>query len=358
MIRTRAVFAGGRAGPPVRRGEPGHPTVWHTSCHDQPSSLSEPRTCAPGGSPHLILLAACSDDNSNGPGITPEAPASLSSTSLDGAIALVWSDNPFQADPDIFGNYRVYSTSYDIDADAVRLRLVARGHHGGARVPGRRARQRRAALLLGDGRERGRIRERPVAAARRHAAPRLAQRRALRGRPATPNGSRVPLLGRSERRRRRAVRRAGTGAKRQRSRTSTSSWTATSNGDLFLTPVRAGNRRRVLRRERSGRGPHQHRLRARTWSIAPRRSRPLPGFGYVFETDGGDGFVRYGAVRVLHVGTTFLILDWAFQTDPGNPELIVRGVPAVVADDVIPSAARDLLRELEACGAGPSLRSG
>jgi hypothetical protein len=52
----------------------------------------------------------------------------------------------------------------------------------------------------------------------------------------------------------------------------------------------------------------------------------VPGFGYVFETDGGDGFVRYGAVRVQHVGTTFLILDWAFQTDPGNPELIVRGV--------------------------------
>jgi hypothetical protein len=52
----------------------------------------------------------------------------------------------------------------------------------------------------------------------------------------------------------------------------------------------------------------------------------LPGFGYVFETDGGDGFVRYGAVRVSHVGTTFLIMDWAFQTDPGNPELLVRGV--------------------------------
>jgi hypothetical protein len=31
-------------------------------------------------------------------------------------------------------------------------------------------------------------------------------------------------------------------------------------------------------------------------------------------------------VRVSHVGTTFLIMDWAFQTDPGNPELLVRGV--------------------------------
>jgi hypothetical protein len=44
----------------------------------------------------------------------------------------------------------------------------------------------------------------------------------------------------------------------------------------------------------------------------------------VFEMDGGDGFPRYGAVRVQHVGSTFLILDWAYQPDPGNPELIVR----------------------------------
>jgi hypothetical protein len=51
-----------------------------------------------------------------------------------------------------------------------------------------------------------------------------------------------------------------------------------------------------------------------------------PGFGYVFEMDGGDGFLRYGAVRVTHVGQNFLILDWAFQTDRGNPELLVQNV--------------------------------
>ena len=47
-----------------------------------------------------------------------------------------------------------------------------------------------------------------------------------------------------------------------------------------------------------------------------------PGWGYVFETDGGDGYARYGAVRVTHVGKDYLILDWAFQTDRGNPELV------------------------------------
>ncbi|MGH7659187.1 MAG: hypothetical protein ACREL6_13210, partial [Gemmatimonadales bacterium] len=51
----------------------------------------------------------------------------------------------------------------------------------------------------------------------------------------------------------------------------------------------------------------------------------VAGFGYVFEMDGGDAFLRYGAVRVTHVGEDFLILDWAYQTDPGNPELVVTG---------------------------------
>jgi hypothetical protein len=57
----------------------------------------------------------------------------------------------------------------------------------------------------------------------------------------------------------------------------------------------------------------------------------LPGFGYVFEMDGGDGFARYGAVRVTHVGADFLIFDWSYQTDPGNPELSIHG-GAQVAD--------------------------
>ena len=50
-----------------------------------------------------------------------------------------------------------------------------------------------------------------------------------------------------------------------------------------------------------------------------------PGFGYVFEIDGGDGFFRYGAIRVTHVGQQFIIFDWSYQTDPGNPELSIRG---------------------------------
>jgi hypothetical protein len=43
----------------------------------------------------------------------------------------------------------------------------------------------------------------------------------------------------------------------------------------------------------------------------------------VFEMDGGDGFARFGALRVTHAGKNFIIVDWSFQTDPGNIELLV-----------------------------------
>ncbi|MGH7586908.1 MAG: hypothetical protein ACREMH_11725 [Gemmatimonadales bacterium] len=51
---------------------------------------------------------------------------------------------------------------------------------------------------------------------------------------------------------------------------------------------------------------------------------PEVGHGYVFEIDVGDGFPRYGALRVTHKTSEFVIFDWSYQTDPGNPELIVR----------------------------------
>jgi hypothetical protein len=51
----------------------------------------------------------------------------------------------------------------------------------------------------------------------------------------------------------------------------------------------------------------------------------VPGYGYVFKMDGGDGFARFGALRPTHVGTDFMIFDWSYQTDPGNPELHIRG---------------------------------
>jgi hypothetical protein len=49
----------------------------------------------------------------------------------------------------------------------------------------------------------------------------------------------------------------------------------------------------------------------------------VPGYAYVFEIVEGST-VRYGALRMTHVGRDYLIFDWSFQTDPGNPELTIR----------------------------------
>ena len=93
-------------------------------------------------------------------------------------------------------------------------------------------------------------------------------------------------------------------------------------GDLFLTPVRAGTGVEFYDENNPTEDLSSIDFAAdqvyRTSGILAK-----PGFGYVFETDGGDGFKRYGALRVTHVGRDFLIVDWAFQTDPGNPELMV-----------------------------------
>jgi hypothetical protein len=102
------------------------------------------------------------------------------------------------------------------------------------------------------------------------------------------------------------------------------------SGTLFLTPVRAGTGVEFY-----GDGltadltsidvapclPASDPAQCAAFTATPIEA--APGFGYVFEMTAGDEFFRYGAVRVTHVGPRFLILDWAFQTDPGNPELLI-----------------------------------
>src|SRR6266850_8480319 len=52
-----------------------------------------------------------------------------------------------------------------------------------------------------------------------------------------------------------------------------------------------------------------------------------PEFGYVFEIVDG-AVLHYGALRMTHVGRQYVIFDWSVQTDPGNPELVVRKSPS------------------------------
>lgn len=46
----------------------------------------------------------------------------------------------------------------------------------------------------------------------------------------------------------------------------------------------------------------------------------VPGYGYVFRTL-LDGQYHYAGLRVTNVSSDYIIVDWSYQRDPGNPEL-------------------------------------
>jgi hypothetical protein len=275
----------------------------------------------------LVLSAACSSDGTD-PGIPPDVPASLASTTLDGAVALSWTDNSYTSDPANFESYRIYSTSYDIDTDScgaswgLEGTTVAPEFVAGALVNGT-SRCFAVTATSSDGAESARsgtVWDTP--------------------RPDTRN---VLLYARQ-------TQDAGSGFRfwddlntdlrvqdnelgLVRSGSSASidfSVERDIDGFLFLTPVGAGTGVEFYDAIPVGDLTSIDVAPCTPDSsvdgCAPYTATPIeasPGFGYVFEIDGGDGFVRFGAVRVTHVGQTFLILDWAFQTDPGNPQLLV-----------------------------------
>jgi hypothetical protein len=269
----------------------------------------------------LAFAAACSSDDRTGPGVPPEVPATLSSTTLDGAVALTWTDNSYTSDPGNFQNYRIYSTSYDLDQDlcgtswqlegtTVSPEFVVGALTNG--VP--RCFTVTAVSVDGFESDRSPLRADTPRPDTRNVVLYAFQLQAagsgfrfwddLNG-DGRVQGAELGLV------------RSGAGGDidfvvdRDVS------------GDLFLTPVRAGTGVEYYDANNPVEDLTSIDFAAdRTYRTSGILA--LPGYGYVFEMDGGDGFKRYGAVRVSHVGKDFLILDWAYQTDPGNPELIVR----------------------------------
>ncbi len=249
-----------------------------------------------------------------------EQPATLVSTTLNGAIALAWSDNAYTSDPAGFRIYRVYSTSYDLDQDlcgqawSLEGSTVAPEFVAGALTNGVSRCFGVSAVSI-EGFE-------SLWSPIRSDTPRPdARNLVLYARQAQDPGSGFRFWRDLD----------GDGFADASELGLVQPGSAVSNdfsverdvnGALFLTPVRAGTGVAVY-----GSSPVAD-LTSIDYApnIAYGRGgiEALPGWGYVFETDGGDGFARYAAVRVTHVGQSFLILDWAFQTDHGNPELIVR----------------------------------
>jgi len=269
----------------------------------------------------LAVMAACSSDDRTGPGVPPDVPATLSSTSLDGAVALTWTDNSYTSDPGNFQNYRVYSTSYNLDQNQcgsswqLEGTTVAPEFVVGALTNGIPHCFSVTATSV-DGFE--------------------SDRSPLRADTPRPDSRNIILYATQfqapgsafrfwdDLNRDGGVQADELGLVRSSTDPAIDFFVDRDGvGDLYLTPVRVGTGVEYY----DDNDPVED-LTSIDFA-ADRTYRTsgilaIPGYGYVFEMDGGDGFKRYGAVRLSHVGQDFLILDWAYQTDPNNPELLVR----------------------------------
>lgn len=247
-----------------------------------------------------------------------EKPNTLTSTSLNGAIALTWSDNAYTSDPSGFKLYRVYSASYDLDQNLCGTTWSLEGSTVAPEFIS-------SALTNGVPRCFG------VSAISVEGFESLWS--PIRSDTPRPDARNVVLYARQSQdassgfRFWRDVDNDGVADPSEiglvlagSSPLADFTVERDQSGALFLTPLRSGTGVALY-----GNAPIGD---LTSIDFAPDitygRSgiEALPGWGYVFEMDGGDGFLRYGGLRVTHAGQNFLIVDWSFQTDPGNPELI------------------------------------
>lgn len=244
-------------------------------------------------------------------------PASLISTSLNRAIALYWSDNAFTENPSAFAVYRVYGTSYDLDQNTCGTQWALEGTTVApefvvAALANGVSRCFAVSAISIEGFE-------SLWSPLRFDTPR-------------PDARNVVVWARQ-------ANAAAAGFRFWRDLNANGAAEAGELGlvgpgtapdvdftverdpanVLFLTPVRNGTRVTVY-----GATPVADLTSIDVAPLGGYARTPieaLPGWGYVFEMNPGGGFLRFGAVRVSHVGRDFLMLDWAYQTDPGNPEL-------------------------------------
>lgn len=249
-------------------------------------------------------------------------PLALSSVSLDRMIHLDWSDNAFQADPAGFAAYRIYSTSYDLDANECGTSWVLEGSSVantflvGAMANGVPRCFAVSAITI-EGFE-------SLWSDLRYDTPR-------------PDGRNVIIFTAAADAARSGFRfffdANGDGQASALElglvgNASAGTFDFTLNdvgGTLYLTPQRLPSTITQY-----GTGPIADLTSINVAPIGPYTRTALQAreqFGYVFEFDEGGPFPFYGAIRVTATGSNYAIFDWSYQTDPGNPEMIVRGRP-------------------------------
>lgn len=275
------------------------------------------------GFPHLQYYVVSEDGggNQSGPSnsITVDernrlpAPAALVSVSLDRAIQLSWSPNGREADPTMFDYYRVYSTVYDLDANecegdlwvlegtTVSEDFLATGLTNGA------PRCFAASTVSRDGHE-------SLWTTPRADTPRYDSRNFLvfaTQASLASSGFRFFFPSTGAMGEILAGNRTDIDFKLERR----------SDGSVWITPVRTGTKLALY-----STSPVED---LTSIDIAPTRDRfstgaieAVAGYAYAVETTLSDG-LHYGALRVTHTTSDYMIFDWAYQSDPGNPELRV-----------------------------------
>lgn len=249
-----------------------------------------------------------------------QAPASLFSISLNGAIHLQWADNAYEADSARFKWYRIYSTPYDLDVGLCNTTWFLEGttiapEFLASALPNGAPRCFGVTAVSREGYE-------SLWSPLRQDTPRPDARNTLAfayDEDQTQSGFRfwqdLNADGRAQA--------SELGLVVDGNRTDIDFWIYRDPADstLWLVPEFAGTRMRLY--SNSPIGDLTDIDFAPASGYARDMIQAVPGYGYVFEIVEGTT-LRYGALRVTHVGRDYLIFDWSFQTDIGNPELQVR----------------------------------
>jgi hypothetical protein len=260
----------------------------------------------------LLALAACSGDYATRPGggSSLETPANLASVSLNGAIQLSWDPNARLDRPSAFEHYNVYSTSYDLDrgvcdtngwgleGTSVSEDFLVSGLSNGVSLCFA------VSAVSTSGNESG-------VTPSHYDTPRYDSRNVLidvsQSHLAT-SGFRFDFGGTS------ALGQVVSG-----DRSDVDFVVSKHNdGSIYLTTVRDGTSVVLYSQD-----PVED---LTSIDVAPLDGyitgsmEAVTGYAYVFQTNLSDG-LHFGAVRVTHVGADYIIIDWAYQTDFGNPEL-------------------------------------
>lgn len=244
------------------------------------------------------------------PSLTLIAPGTLSSISLNEAVWLSWPADSRLDAPDLFDYYRVYSTAYDLDQNLCDENWVLEGttvseDFLASGLPNGQPRCFAVSAISRDGHE-------SDWTTPRSDTPRPDARNVLLFASQVDLSTSgfsfyVPSSG-------------ALGVVLPGNRTDIDFRVdRESDGSMWLVPVRSGTALALYSEDPL--------TDLTSIDIAPPDDEfstgaieAVPGYGYVFRTLLG-GQYHYAGLRVTNVSNDYIIVDWSYQRDPGNPEL-------------------------------------